>query len=152
VDEAVHQSRSSELAPRLDPGTETVLIVEDEESVRALTRTLLEEAGYTVIEASNGRDALAVAGRYSGPIHLLMTDVVMPGMNGPTLAENLAGTYPSMKVLCMSGYTGTFANFSGLVDRGMMLLQKPFTRDALLGKVREVLESQAAAEPRQFVL
>jgi PAS domain S-box-containing protein len=152
VDEAVHQSRSSELAPRLDPGTETVLIVEDEESVRALTRTLLEEAGYTVIEASNGRDALAVAGRYSGPIHLLMTDVVMPGMNGPTLAENLAVTYPSMKVLCMSGYTGTFANFSGLVDRGMMLLQKPFTRDALLGKVREVLESQVAAEPRQFVL
>jgi two-component system, cell cycle sensor histidine kinase and response regulator CckA len=146
VDEAVQQSRPSKSAPELFLGTETVLLVEDEESVRVLTRTLLDETGYTVIEASNGIDALEVAGRYSGPIHLLMTDVVMPGMNGPTLAESLVVTNPNVKVLCMSGYTGTFANFSGLIDRGMMLLQKPFTRDALLRKVREALESQEAIQ------
>ena len=146
VDQSVQQSRPSELAPEIHRGTETVLLVEDEESVRTLTRSLLEEAGYTVIEASNGIHALEVAGRYSGPIHLLLTDVVMPGMNGPTLAESLVVTNPNMKVLCMSGYTGTFANFSGLIDRGMMLLQKPFTRDALLRKVREALESQEAVQ------
>ena len=101
-----------------------------------------------VIEAGNGIDALEVAEKYSGPIHLLMTDVVMPGMNGPTLAESLVVTYPSMKVLCMSGYTGTFANFSGLVDRGMRLLQKPFSRDILLRKVREVIDSEEVTKVR----
>ena len=147
VDEAVQQNRPSEFAPELVRGTETVLLVEDEESVRTLTRSLLEEAGYTVIEASNGIDALEVAERYSGLIHLLMTDVVMPGMNGPDLAERLAVTHPNMKALCMSGYTGTFANFSGLVNRGMTLLQKPFTRDTLLQKVREELEPQEVVQP-----
>jgi two-component system cell cycle sensor histidine kinase/response regulator CckA len=68
--------------------------------------------------------------------------VVMPGMNGPTLAESLAATYPKMKALCMSGYTGSFANLSGLVDRGVKLLQKPFSRNMLLRKVREALDSQ----------
>jgi two-component system cell cycle sensor histidine kinase/response regulator CckA len=146
VDEAVQQCRPSESAPQLFIGTETVLLVEDEESVRVLTRTLLEETGYTVIEASNGIDALEVAGRYSGSIHLLMTDVVMPGMNGPKLAESLVVTNPSMKVLCMSGYTGTFASVSGLIDSGMRLLQKPFTRETLLRKVREALESQEVVQ------
>jgi two-component system, cell cycle sensor histidine kinase and response regulator CckA len=148
VDEAVQQSQPCESAPELFRGTETIFLVEDEESVRTLTRTLLEEAGYTVIEASNGIQALEAAGSYSRPIHLLLTDVVMPGMNGPTLADSMLVTHPKMKALCTSGYTSTFANFSGLVDRGVRLLQKPFSRDMLLRKVREVIDSQEGAGTR----
>ena len=148
VDEAVQQSQSCESAPELFRGTETIFLVEDEESVRTLTRTLLEEAGYTVIEASNGIQALEAAGSYSRPIHLLLTDVVMPGMNGPTLADSMLVTHPKMKALCTSGYTSTFANFSGLVNRGVRFLQKPFSRDMLLRKVREVIDSQEGAGTR----
>src|ERR1700674_1371441 len=148
VDEAVQQSQPCESPPELFRGTETIFLVEDEESVRTLTRTLLEEAGYTVIEASNGIQALEAAGSYSRPIHLLLTDVVMPGMNGPTLADSMLVTHPKMKALCMSGYTSTFANFSGLVDRGVRLLQKPFSRDMLLRKVREVIDSHEGAGTR----
>jgi two-component system cell cycle sensor histidine kinase/response regulator CckA len=142
VDESVRKSRPKDLAPQLLRGTETVLLVEDEESVRTLTLSLLEEAGYRVIDARSGADALEVTARYSGPIHLLLTDVVMPGMNGPDLAERLSLTHPNMKALCMSGYTGTFANLNGLVDRCMELIEKPFSRDMLLRKVRKVLESK----------
>jgi two-component system cell cycle sensor histidine kinase/response regulator CckA len=147
VGESVQQTRPKELAPQLLCGTETVLLVEDEESVRTLTRSLLEEAGYQVIEARSGADALEVTASYSGPIHLLLTDVVMPGMNGPDLAERLAVTHPNMKALCMSGYTGTFANLNGLVDRCVRLIEKPFSREILLRMVREVLESQVEVQP-----
>jgi len=146
VDEAVQQSQPCESAPDLFRGTETIFLVEDEESVRALTRTLLEEAGYTVIEARNGTQALETAGNYSGSIHLLLTDVVMPGLNGPNLAESMLVTHPKMKALCMSGYTSTFANFSGLVDSGVRLLQKPFSREVLLRMVREVIDSHEGAK------
>jgi two-component system cell cycle sensor histidine kinase/response regulator CckA len=142
VDKSVQQSRPKKLAPQLLRGTETVLLVDDEESVRTLTRSLLEEAGYQVIDARSGVDAIEVTARYSGPIHLLLTDVVMPGMNGPDLAERLSLTHPDMKVLCMSGYTGTFANLNGLVDRCVEMIEKPFSRDMLLRKVREVIDSQ----------
>jgi two-component system, cell cycle sensor histidine kinase and response regulator CckA len=142
VDEPVQPKRPSEGISGVPRGTETVLLVEDEESVRTLTRNLLEEGGYSVLEAGNGIEALEIAQRHDGTIHLLLTDVVMPGMNGPTLAESLAVTHPKMKALCMSGYTGTFFNLSGLVDRGVALLQKPFSRDMLLRKVRDVLDSQ----------
>jgi two-component system cell cycle sensor histidine kinase/response regulator CckA len=146
VDEAVQQNRPSEFAPGLVRGTETVLLVEDEESVRTLTRSLLEEAGYKVIEARSGADALEVTRSYSGPIHLLLTDVVMPGLNGRDLAERLAVTHPSMKALFMSGYSGTFANLNGLVDRCVKLIEKPFSREILLRVVREVLESQVEVQ------
>src|ERR1700722_12127668 len=141
VDEAVQHSQTCESAPELFHGTETIFLVEDEESVWTLTRTLLEEAGHTVIEASNGIQALEAASSYSRPIHLLLTDVVMPGMNGPTLADSFFVSHPKMKALCTSGYTSTFANFSGLVDRGVRLLQKPFSREVLLRMVREVIDS-----------
>jgi len=142
VDESVQQTRPKELTPQLLRGTETVLLVEDEKLVRTLTRSLLEEAGYKIIEARSGIDALKVTASYSDPIHLLLTDVVMPGMNGPDLAERLALTHPNMKALCMSGYTGTFSNLNGLVDRCVELIEKPFSRDMLLRKVREVINSQ----------
>jgi len=147
VDESVQLTRPKELAPQLLRGTETILLVEDEESVRTLTRSLLGAAGYWVIEARSGADALEVTANYSGPIHLLLTDVVMPGMNGPDLAKRLAVTHPNMKALCMSGYTGTFANLNGLVDRCVRLIEKPFSRDMLLRKVREVLDSQVEVQP-----
>ncbi len=145
VDEVVHQSPPSELAPEPFRGTETVLLVEDEESVRMLTRSFLEGAGYRVIEARSGTDALEVVGSYSGTIHLLLTDVVMAGMNGPDLADRLTLTHPIMKVLCMSGYIGAFANHNELVARCARLLQKPFSREVLLRMVREALEPRTDA-------
>jgi CheY-like chemotaxis protein len=140
IDQAALKIRSSGDPIQILRGTETVLLVEDEQSLRALTRDLLEHSDYTVLEASSGDHALEVAQRHGGPIHLLLTDVVMPGMNGAALAANLAPLYPEMKVLFMSGYTGSFATQIGLLGAGAKVLQKPFSRDALLRKLREVLE------------
>jgi two-component system, cell cycle sensor histidine kinase and response regulator CckA len=147
VDEPVQQSRPTESAPGLFHGTETVLLVEDEDSVRTLTRSLLEEGGYTVIEASSGPHALEVAGRYSGHIHLLLTDVVMPGMNGRVLAQKLTAVQPKLKVLYVSGYTGSLSIHGELLDVGAPLVQKPFSRATLLRKLREVLDFQKESEP-----
>jgi two-component system cell cycle sensor histidine kinase/response regulator CckA len=140
VDQAALKIRPSGESVQLLRGTETVLLVEDEQSLRALTRDLLERSDYQVLEASSGDHALEVAERHGGPIHLLLTDVVMPGMNGAALAANLAPLHPEMKVLFMSGYTGGFATQIGLLAAGAKVLQKPFSRDALLRKLREVLE------------
>jgi two-component system cell cycle sensor histidine kinase/response regulator CckA len=147
VDQSVQQSRPSELAPELYHGTETVLLVEDEESVRTLTRSLLEEGGYTVIEASNGAQALEIVGRLSGPIHLLLTDVVMPGMNGRVLAKKMIEAQPKMKVIYISGYTGSFSSHGELFDAAATLVQKPFSRATLLRKLREALDFQKESEP-----
>jgi PAS domain S-box-containing protein len=146
VDQAALKIRPSGESVQLLRGTETVLLVEDEQSLRALTRDLLERSDYQVLEASSGDHALEVAERHGGPIHLLLTDVVMPGMNGAALAANLAPLHPEMKVLFMSGYTGGFATQIGLLGAGAKVLQKPFSRDALLRKLREVLEVTAVAE------
>jgi len=148
VDQAALKIRPSGEAIQILRGTETVLLVEDEQSLRALTRDLLERSEYTVLEASSGAHALEVAQRHGGPIHLLLTDVVMPGMNGGILAANLAPLHPEMKVLFMSGYTGSFATQKGLLGEGSKVLQKPFSRDALLRKLREVLESESPQEPK----
>jgi CheY-like chemotaxis protein len=146
VDQAALKIRPSGESVQLLRGTETVLLVEDEQSLRALTRDLLERSDYQVLEASSGDHALEVAERHGGPIHLLLTDVVMPGMNGAALAANLAPLHLEMKVLFMSGYTGGFATQIGLLGAGAKVLQKPFSRDALLRKLREVLEVTAVAE------
>jgi two-component system cell cycle sensor histidine kinase/response regulator CckA len=106
-------------------GTETVLLVEDEEQVRAVVRGILHRHGYTVIEASNGDDALLVSERHRGKIDLLLSDVVMPGMSGPDLAKRLSPTRPSMKVVCMSGYTDDAAVRHGVMDAAFAYLQKP---------------------------
>ena len=134
----VQQTQTRNIAPAAPArGSETILLAEDEESLRSLTRSLLEESGYTVLEACHGGDALAVASGYVGPIHLLLTDVVMPGMNGRVLAERLQLIRPEMKVVFMSGYTG-FHDRS-LLDSRMPLIAKPFKRDFLLRKLRETL-------------
>jgi DNA-binding NtrC family response regulator len=118
------------------------LLVEDEERVRELVRTLLEEEGYTVRVANNGEEALQLAEPDNGPIHLLMTDMVMPGgTNGRQLAERLVLLYPELKVLYMSGYTDHAIVHHGVLDQNMAFLQKPFTLVALTRKVRELLDA-----------
>jgi len=132
-------------------GWETVLLVEDAEMVRSLARTILVSHGYTVLEAWDGNEALRIAQEYDHPIHLLMTDVVMPGMNGQTLAERLASIRPTTKVLYMSGYTGNAITRQGLPDPGVNYLQKPFTPTVLARTVRDVLDSplvQTVHSPR----
>jgi PAS domain S-box-containing protein len=118
-------------------GAETVLVVEDEVSLRTFTSTLLQNSGYTVLEAGDGEEALTLAGRYKHSIHLLLTDMIMPGMNGPAVAERLASLHPETKVLFMSGYTGFVSR--GLIDPHAVLVSKPFTREELLRKIREAL-------------
>jgi two-component system cell cycle sensor histidine kinase/response regulator CckA len=125
-------------------GDETVLLVEDEESVRNLVRSILEMNGYAVLEASDGKDALGLCRKFKGTIHLMISDVVMPQMSGRELAEHLSTVRPEMKVLFMSGYTEDAILHQRALKSDAAFLQKPFTPAALAGKIREVLD---AAEP-----
>ncbi|HZU37451.1 MAG TPA: response regulator, partial [Gemmataceae bacterium] len=127
-------------------GTETVLLVEDGESVRAMTRRILQSYQYNVLEAADGKQALDVAAQCTGRIHLMLTDVVMPHLSGPQLAEYLAPRRPDMKILYMSGYTDDAMVRHRVVDSGIPFLQKPFTPAALAKKVREVLNLGKRAE------
>jgi len=122
-------------------GHETILLVEDAPAVRVLARDVLKAQGYTVVEAQHGREALRIAEQYAGPIHLLLTDVVMPEMNGRDLVEQLAPLRPSMAIIYMSGYTDTVVVHHGGLDPGAAFLQKPFTPSALLGKIRQLLDT-----------
>jgi two-component system, cell cycle sensor histidine kinase and response regulator CckA len=126
-------------------GTEMVLLVEDERSLRVLARRQLESCGYSVLEAGSGTDALEVAGKYPGTIHLLLTDVVMPGMNGRILAQELVRHRPQLGVIYMSGYTGQVVGADGVLNEGSCFLAKPFTREELARKLREALEGRKAA-------
>jgi two-component system, cell cycle sensor histidine kinase and response regulator CckA len=119
-------------APR---GSETVLLAEDEDSLRTLVSDLLEQNGYKVLSASNGTHALEVAEKYDGPIHLLLTDVVMPGMGGPALAKNLAHVRPETRILFMSGYIEFHSTGSANLPRDIKILQKPFSNDTLIREV-----------------
>ena len=122
-------------------GSETILVAEDEDGVRSLTREVLEKYGYTVLEAANGEEALKVAESHEGPVDLLLSDVVMPRMGGPELAQALLAKRPSVKVLYMSGYTDHPMVRRGVVNAGVAFLQKPFTPTVLVSRVREVLEA-----------
>jgi two-component system cell cycle sensor histidine kinase/response regulator CckA len=120
---------------------ETILLVEDEPAIRQLMRRALEQRGYTVLEASNGDQALAAADRHRGPIHLLITDVVMPGMNGFDLAHQLTRTHPRLRVLFVSGHGEHPGVRQGLREAQRPFLLKPYTQDALLRSIREVLDA-----------
>ncbi|OLC01715.1 MAG: hypothetical protein AUH45_10585 [Gemmatimonadetes bacterium 13_1_40CM_69_22] len=122
-------------------GSETILLVEDEHLVRLLARKVLERAGYRVLVAAGGAEALDLAERYAGPIHLLLSDVVMPGMNGRELMRRLAQLRPDLRVLYMSGYADEAVAQHGVLDPGTAFLQKPFTPGGLADKVRGVLDT-----------
>jgi signal transduction histidine kinase/ActR/RegA family two-component response regulator len=124
-------------------GTETLLLVEDEAEVRELTRDILAALGYQVLMAEDGVQALQVAAEHDGPIHLLLTDVVMPGMSGRTLADELLSSHPEMRVLYVSGYTDNAIVHHGVLTEGTNFLSKPFDLETLAHRVRTVLDGQA---------
>jgi CheY-like chemotaxis protein len=142
---AVHE-QPADLGERLR-GSETILLVEDAEPLRKLAQTFLEAGGFRVLSAENGEAALEVARRFGGPFDLLLTDVVMPGMNGRVLAEQLFPLQPEMKVLYMSGYTDSFIAGHGVLDPQTHLLHKPFREEDLIRKVRDVLDGAKNSTP-----
>jgi CheY-like chemotaxis protein len=121
-------------------GTETILVVEDESSVRTMAVLALEKHGYEVLQAESGKKALGIIEKQSGPIDLLLTDVVMPGMSGRELAEALSLQHPSLKVLYQSGYTDDAIIRHGILKEKVAFLQKPYTPLSLVKKVRQVLD------------
>jgi two-component system, cell cycle sensor histidine kinase and response regulator CckA len=136
----VVRASSSSPAPISLRGFETILLVEDEEPVRVLARTILRKYGYNVLEAQGGGDAVLLAEEAGAPIHLLLTDVVMPRLSGPRLAERLVAVRPDMRVLYMSGYMDDAVLRHGIVDATVAFIQKPITPETLARKVREVLD------------
>jgi PAS domain S-box-containing protein len=139
LDEPLEELRKKVVDGELPRGSETIFIVEDEKEVLTLAGRLLKRQGYHVLEASNGEEALKVCKERKEPIHLLLTDVVMPQMSGRQLAEQLKQVCQDFKVLYMSGYTDNAITHHGVLERGMNYLQKPFTVEGLARKVREVL-------------
>jgi CheY-like chemotaxis protein len=138
----VSAGKSSRSVKPLAGGTETILLVEDEDAVRSIVRVVLQRAGYTVLEANRGREALRVAAAHPGPIHLLITDVVMPEMGGRQVVAHLTATRPGLKVLYLSGHTDDAVVRHGVSEAKMAFLQKPFTIEALMNKIREVLAAR----------
>ncbi len=143
VDEKVSAQDSVNEPVESSAGTETVLLVEDEEQVRAMVHEALEAAGYKVLAAANGKEALHIGEEYDGEIHLVITDVVMPEMGGRALAEKIARLRPRVHVLYMSGYTDDAVVHHGVLDREMNFIQKPFAPDVLVKRVKEALHETA---------
>ncbi|MCJ7746488.1 MAG: response regulator, partial [Desulfobacterales bacterium] len=143
IEEDTESLRLTALSTKPKQGFETILLVEDEEIVRKLACKVLQNYGYTVLEAPNGEEALRIVqGQNGNPIHLMVTDVVMPGMSGRQLAERLVSLWPKLKVLYMSGYTDNAIVHHGVLDPGIAYIQKPFAPDALASKVREILDGE----------
>jgi PAS domain S-box-containing protein len=153
VEDAVAPDRDGVEVPEPpSTGAETVLLVEDAARVREVVREILEINGYRILEAPHGAAALEISQRHEGPIHLMVTDVVMPQMSGRELAQRLAPLRPEMRVLYMSGYTDDAIVRHGILEEGTAFLSKPFTPDALAAKVRSLLDApapDAAAAPRR---
>jgi len=148
--EALAQAVKPMRFQKVEPGTETILLVEDEANLRYLARQYLEKQGYKVIDAADGAVAMQIAVAHEAPIHLLLTDVIMPGMNGRELAQRISEIRPNVKVLYMSGYTENVIGHNGTLDAGVRLLQKPFSLRDLKHMVREVLD--ATPTPQEEVM
>ena len=146
VDVAVEAKANQPEAPLAGKGSETILLVEDEEAVRELARMVLAKQGYTVIVAENPGHAEELVAEHGRDIQLMLTDVVMPGMSGHDLARRISVHHPKIRVLYMSGYTDNVIAFGGVLEKGVSFLQKPFTPRALGAKVREVLDTPVLAK------
>ncbi len=142
VEERPEMDRGSSAHAAQAGGTETILVVEDDEAIRRLTCRALEAQGYTVLSAGDAREALRLCEKHAGEIHLMLTDVVMPDMSGRELARSATALRPLVKVLFMSGYTDNVIVHHGVLDAGTPFLQKPFTPRSLSQKVREVLDTR----------
>jgi two-component system, cell cycle sensor histidine kinase and response regulator CckA len=140
VNEQITKPDAEAVRPQKIAGTETILLAEDEEMVRNLARDSLKTHGYTVLEAANGREALLICEQHEGPIHLLLTDAVMPRMSGKELADQFLTLRPDADVLYMSGYTDRAIVHHGILDENIAFIGKPFTPDALVLKVVEVIQ------------
>ena len=141
LDDAVEEPPISAGSPDSGRGSEAILLVEDETDVRELAAKILRASGYTVLAAADAAAALALSDQHPGPLHLLLTDVVMPEMSGRELRQRLRASRPQTKILYMSGYTDEALGHHGVLESGTVLLQKPFRSSALCRKVREVLDS-----------
>jgi two-component system cell cycle sensor histidine kinase/response regulator CckA len=137
---AGHEPKASQ-EPQALRGHETILVVEDETSYLKISKLILETYGYRVLTASTPGEALFVAKKHTGGIHLLLTDLIMPEMNGRDLAEEMISLCPGILCLFMSGYMGNGIVHQGILDEGVHFIQKPFSKEALAKKVREVLDS-----------
>jgi two-component system, cell cycle sensor histidine kinase and response regulator CckA len=129
-------------------GSETILLVEDSEPLRELAQSFLETHGFRVYAAQNAQEAMQLEAQHAGQFDLLLTDVVMPGMNGKALAEKMLVKQPGLRVLFMSGYTDSFIARHGMLEAGMVLVHKPFTEEDLVRKVREVLDTTSPEATR----
>jgi CheY-like chemotaxis protein len=129
-------------AESLPGGSETILVIEDEEQLRVMARVLLEDRGYTVFEASGGDDAIKIVDALTSPLDLVLTDVVMPGLSGPQIAEQLVTRNPDLQVVFMSGFTDDMVVRHGVLASGDHFVQKPFTSATLVRKIRHVLDAR----------
>jgi DNA-binding NtrC family response regulator len=140
-------SETSLTTKPLPPPVRTVLVVEDDDQVRKLIRTVLKRNGYQVLEAENGELALAFCSQYQGPLDLLITDLALPRVGGLELAAHLSPSFPAMRVLYVSGFTFLESEFHGIFPPGLNFLQNPFTLDQLMRKVDDMLPYAARLTP-----
>jgi CheY-like chemotaxis protein len=141
IDKPAVPQKLAPSAVKVPQGSETVLLVEDEDEVRAAVYESLRMRGYIVLNARHGKEAVMICRRHAGPIHLLLTDVIMPQMTGPELVQRVLPLHPEMHVLYVSGYTDDALHQRNLMEPGTAFLQKPFTPDALARQVRAVLDT-----------
>ncbi|MGC2390327.1 MAG: response regulator, partial [Candidatus Acidiferrum sp.] len=145
TDQAESQLQAVEV-PGAGKGSETILLVEDEEAVRELASRILSAKGYSVVAAKSTHEAEQFIAKHPGRIHLLLTDIIMPGVSGRELAKRITARHPKTRVLYMSGYTDNVLAQGGVLEAGLSFLQKPFTPGALIQKVRDVLDSRVHAK------
>ncbi|MCH6554676.1 MAG: PAS domain S-box protein [Acidobacteria bacterium] len=152
VEDAVTADQEEQVASQSPSGSETVLVVEDEAPVRKLAREFLENSGYTVLEAEDPVEAIKLSDRHQGPIHLMVTDAVMPKMSGHELAQQMASVRPEMKVLYVSGYTDDALGQYGVLTQDSFFLQKPFSLDTLARKMRTLLEGNTKTSKKETLI